>query len=77
VLDGLSGDQRLFLGWAERWRKKMREDALRNQIAVDVHAPASIRTIAPPRNIDDWYTAFGVRPSDKNYLPPAQRVRIW
>lgn len=77
VLDGLSGDQRLFLGWADRWRKKRRDDALRNQIAVDTHAPAVIRTIAPLRDIDAWYTAFDVQPSDKNYLSPAQRVRIW
>jgi len=77
VLDGLSGDQRVFLGWAQRWRKKMRDDAQRKQIAMDTHAPAVIRTSAPLRDIDDWYTAFDVRPSDKNYLPPAQRVRIW
>jgi putative endopeptidase len=55
----------------------MREDALRNQVATNTHAPAMIRTSAPLRDIDDWYTAFGVLPADKNYLPPAQRVRIW
>jgi putative endopeptidase len=77
VLDGLSGDQRVFLGWADRWRKKMRDNALRDQIAMDVHAPAVIRSMAPLRNIDAWYTAFGIRPSDKNYLAPDQRVRIW
>jgi putative endopeptidase len=55
----------------------MREDALRDQIAMDVHAPAVIRTNAPLRDIDDWYAAFAIRPSDKNYLPPTQRVRIW
>lgn len=77
VLDGLSGDQRVFLGWAQRWRRKMREDALRDQIAMDVHAPAVIRTNAPLRDIDDWYAAFDIRPSDKNYLSPTQRVRIW
>jgi putative endopeptidase len=77
VLDGLSGDQRFFLSYAQRARTKMRDDALRNQIAMDTHAPLVIRASAPLRDIDDWYTAFDVRPSDKNYLPPAQRVRIW
>jgi putative endopeptidase len=77
VLDGLSGDQRFFLSWAQRGRTKMRDDAQRNQIARDTHAPLVIRASAPLRDIDDWYTAFDVRPSDKNYLPPTQRVRIW
>jgi putative endopeptidase len=77
VLDGLGADERVFLGWAQRWRRKMRDDALRDQVAMDVHAPAAVRTNAPLRNIDAWYAAFDVRPSDKNYLPPPQRVRIW
>jgi len=77
VLDGLSGEQRFFLGWAQRWQRKQRADVLRNQIATDTHAPAMARTNAPLRDIDAWYAAFDVRPSDKNYLPPAQRVRIW
>jgi putative endopeptidase len=77
VLDGLGGDERVFLGWAQRWRRKMRDDALRDQVAMNVHSPPAIRTNAPLRNIDAWYAAFGIRPSDKNYLPPAQRVRIW
>ena len=77
VLDGLSGEQRLFLGWAQRWQRKMREDALRDQVATNTHSPPMVRTNAPLRDIDAWYTAFGVSPSDKNYLPPADRVRIW
>jgi putative endopeptidase len=77
VLDGLSGDQRFFLSWAQRGRTKMRDDALRHQIAMDTHAPLAVRCSAPLRNIDGWYTAFDVRPADKNYLPPARRVRIW
>jgi putative endopeptidase len=77
MLDGLSGDQRFFLSWAQRGRQKKREDALRNQIAVDTHAPLMIRATAPLRDIDDWYTAFDIQPSDKNYLQPAQRVRVW
>jgi putative endopeptidase len=77
ILDGMSGDQRVFLGWAQRWRRKIRDDALRDQIAMDVHAPAAVRTNAPLRNIDAWYAAFDIRASDKNYLPPAERVGIW
>lgn len=77
VLDGLSGDQRVFFGWAQRWRRKMRDDALRDQIAMNVHAPPIARINAPLRDIDAWYAAFGVSASDKNYLPPAQRVHIW
>jgi putative endopeptidase len=77
VLDGLKGDQRVFFGWAQRWRRKMREDALRDQIGMDVHAPAAVRTNAPLRDIDDWYDAFDVRTTDKNFLSPGQRVRIW
>jgi len=77
ILDGLTGDQRFFLSWAQRGRTKMRDDAQRNQIATDTHAPLVIRASAPLRDMDAWYTAFDVGPSDKNYLPPAQRVRIW
>lgn len=77
ILDRFTGDQRVFFGWADRWRRKMRDDALRDQIGMDVHAPASARTNAPLRNIDAWYAAFNILPSDKNFLPPAQRVRIW
>jgi predicted metalloendopeptidase len=53
------------------------DDALRDQIAMNVHAPPAVRTNAPLRDVDAWYTAFGVLASDKNYLPPAQRVHIW
>lgn len=77
VLDGLTGDQRFFLSWAQRGRTKLRDDALRQQIANDTHAPLPVRGSAPLRNIDDWYSAFDVLPADKNYLPPARRVRIW
>jgi putative endopeptidase len=77
LIDGLGGDQRLFLGWAQRWRRKQRDEALRDQIVMDVHAPAAVRINAPLRNIDSWYTSFGVQPSDGSYLPPAQRVSIW
>ena len=55
----------------------MRDDALRNQILTDPHAPAAARGSIPERNMDAWYTAFGVKPGDKGYIAPEQRVRIW
>jgi putative endopeptidase len=77
VLDGTTGDQRFFFGWAQVWQSKYREDALRNQIATDSHSPAEFRVIGPVRNVDAWYEAFDVQPGDKYYLAPEDRVRIW
>jgi putative endopeptidase len=77
VLGGFTGDQRFFLAHAQIWRGTLRDDALRNQILTDSHAPAAARGSIPERNIDAWYTAFGVKPGDKAYLAPEQRVRIW
>ncbi len=77
VIDGFSGDQRVFLGWAQVWRGKAREDYLRKQVVSDPHSPRAYRVIGPTRNIDEWYGAFGVKPGDAYYLDPAQRVHIW
>jgi putative endopeptidase len=77
VLDGLTGDQRVFLGWAQVWRDKSRLDALKRQVATDPHSPARFRIDGPVRNIDAWYDAWGVKPGDKLYLKPEDRVRIW
>lgn len=77
VLDGFTGDQRFFLGWGQVWRSLIRDEALRVQVATDPHSPGYYRTIGPVRNVDAWYAAFGVKPGDKNYLPPDQRVLIW
>ncbi len=77
VIDGLTGDQRFFLGWAQAWRKKTREDAERANLLTDPHSPAYYRTNGIVRNVDAWYAAFDVKPGDKLYLPPEQRVRIW
>jgi putative endopeptidase len=77
VLDGVTGDQRFFYGWAQVWQSKYRDDALRNQIATDPHSPAEFRVIGPVRNVDAWYEAFDVQPGSKYYLAPADRVRIW
>jgi putative endopeptidase len=77
VLDGFTGDQRVFLGWAQVWRTLTRDAALKQQLATDPHSPGSVRAFAPLRNVDAWYEAFGVKSGDKQYLPPEQRVRIW
>ena len=77
VLDGITGDQRFFYGWAQVWQSKMRDDALRNQIATDPHSPAEFRVIGPVRNVDAWYAAFDIQPGTKYYLAPEDRVRIW
>lgn len=77
VINGLTGDQRFFLGYAQVWRSKAREDALRNQVTTDPHSPARYRTIAPIRNLDAWYAAFGIKPGDKMYIAPEDRVKIW
>ena len=77
VLDGLTGDQRVFLGWAQIWRGAMRPDALRQQLVADVHSPLTARVNGVVRNVDAWYDAWGIKPGDPLYLPPEQRVRIW
>jgi len=77
VLEGLTGDQRFFLSFAQVWRSKFRDDALRNQVMSDVHSPPYFRVDGELPNLDAWYTAFDVKPGDKLYLPPDQRVRIW
>ncbi|MEO6103557.1 MAG: M13 family metallopeptidase [Pseudoxanthomonas sp.] len=77
VIDGLTGDQRFFLAWAQVWKNKMREEALVNQIKTNPHSPPEFRINGPVRNVDAWYTAFDVKPGDKLYLAPADRVHIW
>jgi len=77
VLEGLTGDQRVFLGWAQAWCGKVTDDYLKNQVTTDPHSPRRFRVLGPTRNLDAWYEVFGVQPGDKMYLAPAQRVRIW
>ena len=77
VLGGMTGDQRFFIGWAQAWQGKDREDAERQQILTDPHSPDKYRTNGIVRNVDAWYKAFNVQPGDKLYLPPEQRVHIW
>ncbi|MFD0320960.1 M13 family metallopeptidase [Lysobacter gummosus] len=76
VIDGLSGDQRFFLAYAETWRSKIRDAALRQRILTDGHAPAAQRA-QTVRNIDAWYDAWGAKPGEKLYLAPADRIKIW
>jgi endothelin-converting enzyme/putative endopeptidase len=77
VIDGLTGDQRFFLAFAQAWRQQNREGATRQQVLTDPHSPAEFRANGTVRNMDAWYKAFDVKPGDKLYLPPEQRVRIW
>jgi predicted metalloendopeptidase len=77
VIDGLSGDQRFFLSWAQVWRAKYRDGALRELVMSDVHSPSYFRVNGPLPNIDAWYAAFNVQPGDKLYIKPADRVSIW
>jgi endothelin-converting enzyme/putative endopeptidase len=76
-IDGLTSDQRFFLAFAQAWRGKTRPDAQRQALLTDPHSPVYFRTNGVVRNVDAWYTAFNVKPGDKLYLPPAQRVHIW
>jgi putative endopeptidase len=73
---GFSGDQRFFLAFAQVWRSKQRPEALRNSLMTNGHAPGEFRADTV-RNIDEWYTAFGVKPGQKLYLAPKERVRTW
>jgi putative endopeptidase len=77
VIDGLTGDQRVFLGWAQVWRAKLRDDRQRQLLVSDPHAPSRARVNVPARNIDAFYDAFGVKPGDGMYVAPENRVRIW
>jgi putative endopeptidase len=76
VIDGTSGDQRFYYGWAQVWRIKYREASLRQRLIADEHSPGHQRVLTV-RNLDPWYAAFGAKPGDALYLPPADRVRIW
>ena len=77
VIDGLTGDQRFFLGQAQVGRSAIRDDEQRRLLVSDPHSPAQYRVNGPVRNIDAWYAAFQVKPTDPMYLAPDQRVRIW
>jgi putative endopeptidase len=77
VLDGLTGDQRFFLSWAQVWREKQRDEDLRSQVTSNPHSPAKFRVNGVVRNVDAWYPAFNVQPGQQLYLPVQERVHIW
>ena len=77
VIDGLTGDQRVFLGWAQAWRGKVTDDFVRKQVVSDPHSPRQFRVNGVVRNIDAWYAAFGAKPGEKLYVAPKARVHIW
>ncbi|HEY0189430.1 MAG TPA: M13-type metalloendopeptidase [Cellulomonas sp.] len=77
VLDGYTGVQRVFLGWAQVWQAKGRDEEIIRRLAVDPHAPDEVRCNAVVRNVDEFYPAFDVQPGDGLYLAPEERVRIW
>ncbi|MCD0459054.1 M13 family metallopeptidase [Roseiconus lacunae] len=77
VIDGLTGDQRFFLGWSQIWRRKYRDAEMVRRLSVDPHSPSEFRVIGIVRNMDAWYEAFGITDKDNLYLAPEERVRIW
>jgi predicted metalloendopeptidase len=77
VIDGLTGDERLYLGWVQVWRGKVREAEAIQRIKTDPHSPPAVRGTAPVVNQGGFYAAFGVKEGDKMYLPPERRVDIW
>jgi predicted metalloendopeptidase len=77
VIDGFTGDQRFFMGWAQVWRIKAREAALRNQLLTDSHSPGAYRAFVPLTNFDPFYAAWDIKPGDKMYRPPEERVKVW
>jgi len=77
VIDGLTGDQRYFMGWAQAWRSKARDAYLQRQVLADPHAWAEFRVNGPVANIDAFYSAFDLKPGDKLYREPSMRVKIW
>jgi len=77
VRDGFTGDQRFFLAFAQVWRGKYTDAAMRQQVLTNPHSPPHWRAVGPERNVDGWYEAFGVKPGDKMYIAPEQRVHLW
>ena len=77
VIDGFTGEQRFFLGWAQCWRQKMRPEEIRRRVATDPHSPDEFRCNQVVRNLDEFYAAFNIQEADLLYLPKAERVRIW
>jgi putative endopeptidase len=77
VIDGFTGDQRVFLGWAQAWRGKFSDAFVRKQVVSDPHSPRQFRVNGVVRNVDAWYSSFNVQPGNKLYVAPKERVHIW
>ena len=77
MIEGYTGDQRVLLGWAQAWRGKATDDYVKKQVVSDPHSRRQFRVIGPARNTDVWYDAFKVQSTDRMFVAPEQRVRIW
>jgi len=77
VIDGLTGEQRFFMGWAQIWRSRERDEYLRSTLQTNVYLPPSFRANAAASNVDGFFDAFGVEPGNRLYRAPVERVRIW
>ncbi len=77
LIDGYTPEQRFFISWGTIWRTKMRDEAIKNQVKTDPHAPGMYRSYVPLQNVHCWYKAFDIKPGDKLYISPENRVKIW
>lgn len=77
IIDGTTGLQRFFISWARTWQELANQESERNKILTDPHSPNQFRGNGVVRNIDEWYSAFDVKPDNQLYLPPTERVHIW
>ena len=77
VIDGYTGEQRVFLGWAQVWLQKMREESRRQMIAVDPHSPPEFRVNQIVKNLNEFHDAFSTAPTDAMFIPATERIRIW
>jgi putative endopeptidase len=77
LIDGYTPEQRLFISWATIWRSKMRDEAIKNQVKTDPHSPGQYRAYVPLLNVDEFYKAFDIKETDKLFVKPENRVKIW
>jgi putative endopeptidase len=77
TINDIPADQRFYMGWAQSWKAKERDESLRQQVLTNVHSPEMYRANGPVRNIPEFHAAFGVKQGDKMYLAPEKRVKIW
>lgn len=77
LIDGYTPEQRFFISWGTIWRTKMRDEAIKNQVKTDPHAPGMYRSYVPLQNVDAWYKAFDIKPGQTLYVAPEKRVKIW